>query len=198
MALPNHYSQARVLFRSPQKDTAINVLWYEHDGAPADPQVFADAMAAQLDIDIAGLARACLTVASAYVGMYVITNTTGGAFTGFANANAGVGTSGGDELPSYAAAVIQKRTSVGGKQGRGRWFVPFVPELFTDESLIEGASLAQYDLLGTAYMDSFIITGVACTASHFSPNLDTMYPILSVNALVVLGTQRRRRLRGSY
>lgn len=198
MAFPTHYAQARILMRSPQNSTGINILWFQPSAPPADPAADALTLAEDIDDAVNGLVKACLTTNSSYQGTVVTVNSTGGAFTQFVNTNAGVGIVGGDELPSYAAAVIQKRTSTAGKEGRGRWYVPFVPETMTDEGLLTEAAEESYQLLGEAYKTNYTIGGVTYECSHWSGKLEVMLLITSVNAQAILGTQRRRRLRGNY
>lgn len=198
MALPANYINARVVYRSPQKEVAINVLWYDLSGEPADPSVAATSFATAIGTAIGTEADNILTTASNFLGVQVALTTGGGTYVAFTGGGAVTGLVAGDELPSYAAVLIQKRTGAAGRPGRGRWYIPFVPELLTNEGIIEPGSVAAYDDLGIAYFLEHTEGGVTATPAHYSPTDDVLYPILSVQVVSVLATQRRRRLRQSY
>lgn len=48
----------------------------------------------------------------------------------------GIGAGNGEALPSYCSALLSIKTSLGGRSGRGRMFLPGIPENMTAGSLI--------------------------------------------------------------
>lgn len=198
MPLPQNYATARVVMRSPQKDAAINVLWWIADGETATPAQDAQALAGEIASVVAPAIKAVLCTSSAYVGVQVALKANGDIFTAFSNILSGNGSVVSDELPSYCAALIQKRTSGGGRQGRGRWYIPFVPEELVEESTFNAGTLALYDAVATAYAAAHNVNGVSYTPAHYSKFDDTLYAIQFTTVIPIMATQRRRRLRQSF
>jgi len=198
MALPANYINARVIYRSPQKSVGINVLWFFLSGEPVDPVAAAETIAQNIASGLALLVPDVLTLESFLVGVQVSLTTGGGTYVAFSTTSLVPGAVDADELPSYCAVLMQKRTGAPGRQGRGRWFFPFVPETLANEGVLNAPALAAYALVASAYFTQYSGGGVDADPAHYSPFDDTLYAITSVNTTNVLATQRRRRLRQTY
>lgn len=102
-----------------------------------------------------------------------------------------------DLLPRQVAGVIKLKTEVGGRTGRGRAYIPFLPETYNDpDGNPEGAAITALQGIGNLLDDTFPITVGARTG--------TIRPVLynrktgartPVDGFVVRsrwGSQRRR------
>ena len=102
------------------------------------------------------------------------------------------------QVPTELAAVVARfKTNEAGKGGRGRWFIPGVPELHTDA----GRMLTQEALnLLTAVETAFgpLLDGGTGVYNHVVNNafIGAKPQVKNYEINPVLGTQRRRRARG--
>lgn len=100
-------------------------------------------------------------------------------------------------LPGDVAAVVQKITATPGKIGRGRWYLPMVPEGFTDGSYLNSTGRHYYEVWAVAAKTLFTVTAHVgsfdLSPAHFSPNTGLLYPIVQDPVVGLLGTKRRRR-----
>jgi hypothetical protein len=109
-----------------------------------------------------------------------------------------VGVDGGASLVSVSPAVsllVQKRTALGGRHGRGRMFVPGLPEAATNkhgEVLSANVDTLILDFLG--FFDDMAASDLPLVVLHGavspSPTLVT-----SLDPQTILATQRRRQRR---
>lgn len=114
------------------------------------------------------------------------------AFTKFVSV---VGLVAGDALPSSMAAVITKRTLLGGAANRGRTYLAGVPLSFEVNSTISNAGLTLIQALGDKLDDNLVTAGnttLEPVILHRQTN--TVTPIKSTLARVVLRNQRRRQV----
>lgn len=111
--------------------------------------------------------------------------------------NGGVGTSGTplDSMPEQNAIVLQKRTNLAGRNKRGRWFVPFVPESFFADSTITEAGLLVCQAMGQELVGDQVPsgTGVTLRPVHKDNKLQVLNDILHVRVLSEVGSRRDRR-----
>lgn len=117
-------------------------------------------------------------------------------------------------LPSYASAVISKRTLTGGRDHRGRMYIPGIPEDQTTNSNIDPASDLWAGLLafaacmisefyhpdpagGTDIFD-FVVYSRKLGGSSFPYGLTGVTAVSQLNPVAALGTTRSRKVgRGS-
>lgn len=100
----------------------------------------------------------------------------------------GVGTTG---MPPNVAFLARKLTGVGGRQGRGRMFVPGVPEASVDSNgALGGTPLANFQTACTAFFNDLTSADAPPVVLHG----DALPPtdMTSIVALPVVATQRRR------
>lgn len=103
------------------------------------------------------------------------------------------GTKPGNALPSNCALLVRKNTGLGGKQNRGRFFLP--PAWIDEESVdpsgtITGSVLDLEDFLGQLLSDMTDV-GIPPRLLHSDPEL-TPAPITSLSLQSKIATQRRR------
>lgn len=102
----------------------------------------------------------------------------------------------GDSLPEYAAAIIRKYTSEPGRPNRGRWFIPCVAEINTDNTdLTEPGLGALHDIatvLGETLTDGL---DRDWSPQHYNRQDNEYVQIAHTQEVSQLCTQRRRRLR---
>lgn len=106
-------------------------------------------------------------------------------------ASGAVGGDASDQGSPAVAFLIQKRTVLGGREGRGRIYLPGVPEAAIDpDGSIDGGKVTQLQTafddfqaaLATATIDAYLL--------HNSATLPT--PITAWNVAATAATQRRR------
>lgn len=124
----------------------------------------------------------------------------------FSGTETAVGAGGSASLPSNVALLVQKRTNLGGRRGRGRFFVPWIisDDSANDVGIIPPTPLAQYVTGSTGFLEDLATPGAEIGATpmvllHESvavgPQPDpTLVTALTVDPLI--GTQRRRLARG--
>jgi len=197
MPLPTTYINATLHYGSDDDEAHLNVLWYEPLAAVSitDPQAFATLAAATLAAFFDSGFLGWLAVDCRWLGATVNLHHNGVTFVGKDTTGAGPGTVTGDSLPDYAAAIIQKRTNQPGKEGRGRWYIGCVPEGVTDTGQLTPTGLTNLGVLEDALGSQQNLSGVQWAPRHYSKKNNALYPIVAMNSLRVLGTQRRRRLR---
>lgn len=197
MPLPAYSATARVIYETPQKETLINVLWYIGTGPGTNEAETAQELADAIDALTGPALVGVLTTSCRYLGTSVALNNQGNVFTATSVGSAALGSVTGDELPSFSALVIQKRTAIPGREGRGRWYIGAVPEIFTDEGRLGTGNIGVYNDLAATLQWQHVLpnSGTQWTAAHYSKKDDNLYQITNVNVVTFLGTQRRRRLR---
>lgn len=104
------------------------------------------------------------------------------------------GTQLGNSLPSSVATVIRRKTLTSGRKGRGRVYMPAVPEDFEDDSAITPAAILVYEALITALSISATTGAWAFGAVHVSRAPLTAIGIDRWQIDPVLRNQRRRQL----
>lgn len=199
MALPANYLIVRAIYGTPDKDPMINIMWYQQDAPSAEPWADAAVYANAFYDEFQPKYTACLTTFSAFLAVTVALSNNGNVFNATSTQGQQLGVVTEDELPSFCACCIQKRTNSPGKQGRGRWFIGGVPETFSNEGKLTGPATTNYAILGASLGASQSFAEVpAVTACLYSPFDDALYPILSTAVVQNLATQRRRRLRQAF
>lgn len=100
----------------------------------------------------------------------------------------------GNPLPPNCAVLVQKRTALGGRRNRGRFYVPGIPEGNVDEvGTIAGATLSTWQTIVNDILSTFValLTVDACVLLHntapFAPT-----PITDLEVAAKIATQRRR------
>lgn len=104
------------------------------------------------------------------------------------------GTVGATALPPHVAAVLSRYTNAPGPRGRGRVFIPAVPETFHTEGLVNAVGKAAYD----AFVPWLDLPWTAPSTSQLEPVLFrrpvTAVNIESAKTQIVLRSQRRREV----
>lgn len=151
MALPSVYAKVTMVLSSPQKNKFYNIFYFTPAGTPTwtlNPmQDSADIAAAIRDILELGL-PSVLSTSCHMEGVNCELHKADQIYdTSVLSTLAGIVT--GDELADFEAVVLQKRTSSGGKSGRGRWYLGPVPESLTNENYITPAAATVYNTLAS-------------------------------------------------
>lgn len=196
MPLPNDYIRARHVVRDQRLAEYEVVTWWLPQGPVADASVVgARAICADLDGIVAPIFQTVLTNSCEYVGTSITLHTSGviSPATHIGNLNAGSVT--GDALPPQNAAVIRKFSGTPGRAGMGRWFVPLIPELYCEGSVITVAGLAKYQDLAETLGGLQTLNGQPWDPAHRSRLNDTLLPILGTDVKLFVASQDRRSFR---
>lgn len=106
-----------------------------------------------------------------------------------------VGTGGVESLPSSVAVVLTKRTSIGGKAGRGRVYMPAVPVDFEADSVLTGGALGTYTNLANKLDDPLTVAnGGVYVPALWHRASRTHHSLIGVTPRNVLRNQRRRQV----
>lgn len=112
------------------------------------------------------------------------------------NAGGGSGSSPATTLPNNTAALIRKRTDAAGRRGRGRFYVPGLPE--GEVNALGDLSTVQRNALqsgASEFLNDLIALDLPMVILHRTEGLGTEPPPTPVTSLVVelkVATQRRR------
>jgi len=147
--------------------------------------------------------RNCLSPQSTYQGTFASELTVGQTPTQQTVDGISVGTAGATSFPGTVACVMTKRTSLKGQRGRGRFFMPSLPNTFivvgTAPNVPSAAAQAAYATLNTALLGVIAAGGgvwaLAVTGRPVPPATltSTGIPVSSIQVQLILGTIRRRR-----
>jgi len=109
------------------------------------------------------------------------------------------GTTASEGLPTIDAAVVKLKTTHPGRTGRGRMFLPGIPELHQHNSLVDAtfvaAAVAFLACMATAFINS---DPLATPFFHWcvrSRKDNQMYPISSTSVNLVIGSLRSRKVK---
>jgi len=195
---PAFYGKVTLSIQSPQKSRFHNVFWYDTDeqDPPANPQDVAEALASaaidQLTDNIGGI----LTTADHTTALEAVFYSEGQPYTATGLTTV-TGSITGDQLPDYAAVVMQKRTATSGRSGRGRWYVGPVPELFSDENVITDTAHTAYELVRADWFATLDVAGWGFMLPCLNSVKDQVLRRLTGGATnIVLGTIRGRKFPG--
>ena len=199
MPLPNIYAKAFVAYGSDEKSPFVNVSYWRQQGSFDDDVTEALALAHSIDDVIGAAMIEVLPADCTYFGTTVRISTSGVINEGFDGTNGGSGNVAGESLPDYAAVIIRKRTAVGGRRGRGRYFIGCVPEASQDTGkILPGATTSSYNVIATAYQTPLSNPNGVWEPCHYSRADDTLVLVTGCLVQSILGTQRRRRLRSAF
>lgn len=197
MPLTGTFAMCTVQYGTTERFNQLNVLWYR-PGTPIDPasgQTAADHLATAMDTNIAPTLKGILCPDAQYKGCVVEINIGGVVFTAASTASAGAGGNDGVTSPELVAVVIRKRTSHGGKTGRGRWFIGCVPEDYTTIGVLGSTAIAAYQSLASAY-NGDQVTAEATWGQYLHSKKDSaLYKVDHTYVEAPIASQRRRRLR---
>jgi hypothetical protein len=90
------------------------------------------------------------------------------------------------------AVLIKKRTALGGRQGRGRMFLPFLTEAQTDSGgRMTAGAIDGYQVAAGGFLAGLVSRDIPMVLLHAAPEIvPTLVLALEVQSLVA--TQRRR------
>lgn len=195
MAKPVNYIRMLVKFACPSKAQMWCTLYYATAGGYSGSLNGIERALAVLDqfsTQVVPKFADCLTTECSVSGVICELHSPEGVFTQGLYTDVS-GTVGGDTCPSYTAVVIQRRTNVPGKSGRGRIYVPCVPEASTDDSYL--SDLTKHQALIVALMINMDVEETTFVPQHYSPRLDSMTPVAFWVLDSVLGTMRTRKVK---
>lgn len=195
MAMPAEYIKATLVSRSLQRDHFYNIFWYYPEGMvswTSSPMADAVTLAHAIKTNITPNMIHTMTADSIIDGLNVNLHKGGQEYNVSILINqAGVVAS--DELADFECVIIQKRTSVAGKSGRGRWLVGPVPESQTDENYLLDASFDPWQTVANDWINSFTSMGVSWFAALHSQKLRTLQPLNSNFVVPKLGLIEGRK-----
>jgi len=195
MPIPIQHAEGFIVYNSDESGPLVIVTHWVPVGTVTIDQAQADAFAFELDDKIGQQLKGSIPADSTYQRSVGRLNDNGVIIEGTDQTNAGAGLIGGESCPDFTATIIRKRTAVGGRRGRGRWFIGCVPELWQDTGRLAPAGTVGYAALVVSLIQDIVSGGVTWHACHLSRADNTMIQIQAVTLHNVLGTQRRRRLR---
>lgn len=194
MIIPLGYAQANFIYDGQNLPNGAEwTLGFDLDTAPATPAL----MAADLATAYQSAAIQSLQVTEVRLVEVLVkwgTNATGPSGSA---AVAITGTGGGDTTGPQSAILVQKNTNAGGRAGRGRFYLPGVPD---GSMAISGNMNAAERIAAQSVMDDFyadlISAGLPPVLLHgVGSPISTPTPITSFTVAATTATQRRR-LRG--
>lgn len=195
MPLPDPHATAFVVYNSDNSREQVIVLHFFQVGTFAANAVEAFNMATVLDATVGPLLKNAIAVDSAYVRVTVQLNVGGVVFDVSVDTTRGGGNIGTESLPDYVAAIIRKQTAVGGRRGRGRFFIGCIAETQQDTGVLTAGGLTTLDALGDGLRADLVTAAGTWRSAHYSRADNTMVAIVDTKAQKFLATQRRRRLR---
>jgi hypothetical protein len=98
-------------------------------------------------------------------------------------------------LPDDVSAVVRRQSDQPGQSGRGRIFIPLVPESFVDENRFNGTATSPFAALEATLMTAITFVGITWSPAHFEFKLGQLHAVVSFKHDINLGTQRHRRPR---
>lgn len=114
--------------------------------------------------------RACIPTTCSFWNLGVRFKTLSTDLEGYASDAGEAGTVASEVLPEYAAVCMRKRTSIPGRQNRGRLFFPCVPETFQNKGRLTDAAATTYKAFATLLDQDFVSAGVGMTFAPFLHN----------------------------
>ncbi len=98
-------------------------------------------------------------------------------------------------MPEQNAVVLQKRTNLGGRSKRGRWFFGFVPELFAVDSTLNDNAVGQYQTLAKVLLAVQTITPISKTLLpvHYDAKNNAFHQLTQERACQEIMSRRDRR-----
>lgn len=195
MPLPDPLATVYIVYGSDLKGPFVAVLHYFQVGTFTIDQAAAESLAEVVDNGPGANLKDCISADCEYTETVAYINTGGVVYSARSNTSAAVGNISGQSMPDYAAAVIQKRTMVGGKTGRGRWYLGCCPEEFNDTGKLNSSAHVNYDTWGASAISDAVAATGTWRAGHLSRKDDTCVRITSWVTAPNFGTRRKRRLR---
>lgn len=193
MVIPDGFAQATLGFTGAAVPTGAAVtLGFERGDLGKSPAEYCDDFATAWETNINGAIVTTCVLSSVLV-KFGPTDVGPSAEVGYSNAG-NVATPAGAAAPAF---LIHKNTLMGGRAGKGRMFVPGVPEASVDVGGVLQSGLATG--LTTAFGEFLVdlaTQGADPVLLHgpTSP-ITTPTPITSMTCDPVVGTQRRRQRR---
>jgi len=195
MPLPLVYATAYVVYGSDERQPFVNVIHYRQIDEFDVTQADVDELANNIDSAVGPKIIAVIPDDCTYFHTSVHVNDHGVTLSSSAAVETGNGALTPPSLPDYAAVIIRKRTNVGGKTGRGRWYVGCLGVDKIDTGRVIPAFLPTYQQLANTMAANVVTAAGTWEPVHYSRKDVTMVQIHDVKAQAITGTQRRRRLR---
>jgi hypothetical protein len=180
MAVPNPHLKVNIVTHSKDIGQFQTVLWYDGPPAPTVDATYIASARASFDAWIPGDMKSIIAADAVYDG-YVVTIVDGGgiSFTFTSTLGAAVGVVAGDTEADFVATCIRKITGHAGKTGRGRWFLPCVPESWLDDNRLTAPALTAYDLVAADFTTNRTIGGDVWIPTLYSQKDSLFYDIIA-------------------
>lgn len=195
MPFPDPLATCYIVYGSDVRTPFVIVLHMFQVGTFPTSNAEAGFLADMLDNTIGAQLIQCIPSDCRYEKVVVYINDGGVSYSAENNDTNAAGASGTQSLPDYSAVVIQKRTAVGGKSGRGRWYLGCVPEGNQDTGRIVPGALAAYQQLADDLKLDYATLGGTWRSGHMSRKDSTVVAISECRINIQLGTRRKRLLR---
>lgn len=191
MVIPTGYAQVNVIFTGAAVPTGAQVTFGVENATGLTPAQIGTAVAAQMAGSTIMTNFSTDVTITGYL-VKVGPNSTGAsAFS----ADALTGTTGTDSEPPMVAALIDKRTAVGGRKGRGRMFWPgLAPAIVDDGGTITPANRTAMQTDFTAFLTLMDAASLPLHLLHGDSG-DAPNEITSLSVQSRVGTQRKRNRR---
>lgn len=195
MPLPDPLATAYIVYGSDLKGPFVAVLHYFQVGTFTVDLTAVEQLAEQLDNGPGANLKDCISADCEYTETVVYGNTGGVVYSARNNTSTGNGNISGQSMPDYVAAIVQKRTMVGGRRGRGRWYLGCCPEEFNDTGKLNSSAVVAYNAWGASAISDAVTTAGTWRAGHLSRADVTCVRINSWITAPNFATRRKRRLR---
>lgn len=169
MSLPAHLAVTlRLLHRD---DEANCILYYTKSSGPGPEPASISDEADWFDAAFRAKMLLCINPDVRWLGTRVRYLTTDLDLEGYSTDGSAVGTAVSDDTePEEVAVLIQRRTSLPGRNKRGRIFLPFVPSDYLEGSALNETAIGFYSAVALEIAETQINTATANTWTPVQPN----------------------------
>jgi hypothetical protein len=192
--LPPHMT---VTLRFLHRDDESNcILYYTKEAGPGPEPASISDEADWFDAAFRAKVRQCINPDCTWLGIKVRYLTLDLDLEGYSTDGPGVGTAVSDDVePEEVAVLIQRRTSLPGRNKRGRIFVPCVPSDYLEGSALTETAVGFYSALALEMQETQVNTATANTWVPVQPNWKdgTLIPVTHTRLDSEVKSRRDRR-----
>jgi len=201
MALPTDWIKTRLVWSSSDSRQYEIIIYHLPVSGPSPPtnQTYAQNFADAVDQQVGAAAKAIIVSSCEYTGVVCSLHSGGEVFVAASDANNGPGQINGDHLPAQDAVVIQKGANASGRPGRGRWFIPLVPEAQTVGNQLTSGGVTAYDTFrGVLEQLIALPGGDTWGLGHYSRKNVSIIPVTFTKTVRFLKQLDRREVHPLY
>lgn len=191
--IPPGYGQAKLIFSlAGDVEEMVSTFGFDHS-LNAVPGYYADAIRL---LWIANFTAGDLSNAYSFLGVECTVNTGGVLHTGESRVTTAGGLAGAP-LPQNCALLLKKVTNAGGREGRGRMYLPagYLPEgSVSSIGVVDPSAVTAYQTKATDFLGDMDTAGHAMVLLHGDPT-NTPDEVTGLTVDRIIATQRSR-LRG--